>query len=159
MLVHSSTRFQVADPNFTRFSVIPSVALKVDIPDSISGSWYSGDVQVLYKDSAFEPSSNVWHAAKLTALSHDKALTNPVLFIYSDGGPDHMVTYISVKLALIALFLRITFVRLARHLTTHSKIQLSESCPFLTWPAACWIGTHLDGRGYGSSCATLPRCG
>ena len=128
-------------------------------PSHTFHSWYSGDVHVLYKDSAFEPSSPVWHAAKLTALSHDKALTNPVLFIYSDGGPDHMVTYISVKLALIALFLRITFVRLARHLTTHSKIQLSESCPFLTWPAACWIGTHLDGRGYGSSCATLPRCG
>ena len=73
-MVHSSTRFQVADPDFTRFSVIPSVALKVDIPDSISGSWYSGDVQVLYKDSAFEPSSNVQHAAKLAALLNNKAL-------------------------------------------------------------------------------------
>ena len=74
VLVHSSTRFQVADPDFTRFSVIPSVALKVDIPDSISGSWYSGDVHVLYKDSAFEPSSNVQHAAKLAALLNNKAL-------------------------------------------------------------------------------------
>lgn len=38
VLVHSSTSFQVADHDFTRFSVIPSVALVVDIPDSISGS-------------------------------------------------------------------------------------------------------------------------
>ena len=40
----------------------------------------------------------------------DKRLFNilatvpPVLLMYSDGGPDHRVTYVSVKLALIALF-------------------------------------------------------
>ncbi len=28
----------------------------------------------------------------------------PVLFLYTDGGPDHRVTYTSVKLSLIALF-------------------------------------------------------
>ena len=28
----------------------------------------------------------------------------PILFLYSDGGPDHRVTYISVQIALIALF-------------------------------------------------------
>jgi len=73
-LVHSSTRFQVADPSFTRFSVIPSVALIDYTPDSISGSWYS-DVHVFYKDSAFDPSPPVRHAAELAALLNDKALT------------------------------------------------------------------------------------
>ena len=43
--------FQAAEHDFTRFSVIPSVSLLVDIPDKISGSWYDGDVHVLYKDS------------------------------------------------------------------------------------------------------------
>ena len=97
------------------FSVIPSVALIDDIPDRISRSRYTGDVHVLYKDSAFDPSPPVRHAAELAALLNDKPLTNPVLFVYSDGGPDHRVTYMSVKLALIALFLQlnwITFVRL-----------------------------------------------
>jgi len=28
----------------------------------------------------------------------------PILFIYSDGGPDHRVNYISVKIVLIAYF-------------------------------------------------------
>ena len=31
----------------------------------------------------------------------------PVLLLYSDGGPDHRVTYMSVKLALIALFIEL----------------------------------------------------
>ena len=44
--LHSGTSFQVADHDFTRFSMIPSVALIVDIPDSISESWYTGDVHV-----------------------------------------------------------------------------------------------------------------
>ena len=56
VLVHSSTNFQVADHDFTRFSVIPSVALLVDIPEKISESWYDGDMHLLFKDSAFEPS-------------------------------------------------------------------------------------------------------
>ena len=86
VLVHSSTSFQVANHDFTRFSVIPSVALVVDIPDCISGSWYTGDVHVLYKDSAFEPSSPIRHATELASLLSEKALTHPVLFIYSDGG-------------------------------------------------------------------------
>ncbi len=30
--------------------------------------------------------------------------TKPILFVYSDGGPDHRVNYISVKVALIALY-------------------------------------------------------
>lgn len=36
VLVHSSTSFQVADHDFICFSMIPSVALRVDIPESIS---------------------------------------------------------------------------------------------------------------------------
>ena len=42
--------------------------------------------------------------AELAAMLSEKALTNSVLFMYSDGGPDHRVTYMSVKLSLIALF-------------------------------------------------------
>ena len=33
-------------------------------------------------------------------------MTNPYgLFLYSDGGPNHRLTYVSVQLSLIALFL------------------------------------------------------
>lgn len=37
VLVHSGTSFQVTDHDFTRFSIIPLIALLVDIPDKISG--------------------------------------------------------------------------------------------------------------------------
>ena len=33
--------------------------------------------------------------------------TKPMLLIYTDGGPDHRLTYLSVQLSLIALFLQL----------------------------------------------------
>lgn len=54
--------FQVADHEFTRFSIIPAVSLIIDVPGTISASWYEGNAHVLYKDSAFEPSSPIRHA-------------------------------------------------------------------------------------------------
>ena len=45
-------------------------------------------MNVAYKDSAFEPSSPIRHAAELADLLSEIATKKPVLFIYSDGGPD-----------------------------------------------------------------------
>ena len=36
-----------------------------------------------------------------------KAERKPMCFLYSDGGPDHRLTYISVQLSLISLFLQL----------------------------------------------------
>ena len=102
---HSNRSFQVADQDFTHFSVILSVALLVDIPDKISGSWYDGDVHVLFKDSAFEPSSPIRYATELYSLLSEKTLIESALFVFSDGGPDNRVTSISVKPSMIFLFL------------------------------------------------------
>ena len=33
--------------------------------------------------------------------------TKPILFLYTDGGPDHRLTYVSVQLSLICLFLKL----------------------------------------------------
>ena len=92
VLVHGSTSFRVADHDFTRFSMIPSVSLVVHIPDKISESWYDGQVNVAYKDSAFEPSSPIRHAAELADLLSEIATKKPVLFLYSDGSHDGMTT-------------------------------------------------------------------
>ena len=107
VIVHSRSAFQVADYDFTKFSIIPSVGFDVDISDSIAGSWYDGNVHVLYKDGIFEPSSPIRHASEFASLLESKSVTHPVLFLYSDGGPDHRVTYTSVKLAFIALYLEL----------------------------------------------------
>ncbi len=49
--------FQVADHDFTKFSMIPSVTLAVDIPTDVAGSWYLGTVLIGLKEGVFEPSS------------------------------------------------------------------------------------------------------
>ena len=41
------------------------MTLLVDIPESIEGSWYSGQVLVGIKNAAFEPSSPLRHATEL----------------------------------------------------------------------------------------------
>ena len=76
----------------------------MDIPDDIAGSWYAGQVHVLCKDTTFEPSSPSRHGTEIISILGEKAIDYPVLFLYTDGGPDHQLTYASVKLTLISVF-------------------------------------------------------
>ena len=59
VIVPTQARLQAPDRDFTKFGIIPSVTLLIDIPEEISGSWYHGEVKIMFKDSAFElePSS------------------------------------------------------------------------------------------------------
>ena len=108
ILVALNQSFEVCDHDFTRFSLIPSVTLLIDMPDTIDGSWYDGEVFVGIKDAVFEPSSSLRRLSEL----HDNVLLTrmrekSVLFLYTDGGPDHRSTFVSVQLSLIALFLNL----------------------------------------------------
>ena len=120
VLVRAGTTFEVGDHDFTKFSIVPFVALVVDIPDEICQSWYRGQVFVGYKDAAFEPSSPQRHATELSKIliSNDDLHKN-VLLLYSDGGPDHRLT---VQISLIALFLKLDldFLCAARTAPSHS---------------------------------------
>ena len=124
VLVRAGTTFEVGDHDFTKFSIIPSVSLLVDIPDTISQSWYRGQVFVGYKDAAFEPSSPMRHEAELSQIlnRNDTLHKQSVLFLYSDGGPDHSLTYTSVQVSLISLFLKLDldFLCAARTAPSHS---------------------------------------
>lgn len=80
VLVHSSTNFLVGDHDFTRMSIIPSVCLLVEIPEELAGSWYTGQVHVLFKDGTFEPSSPARHSSELTRIL-ERAVDHPVLFL------------------------------------------------------------------------------
>ena len=103
----------MADHDFTKLSFIPSVFFKVAIPDDISGSWYSGKVHISLKEGTFEPSCPIRHASELISLiviSFSSMLiiqSKPILFLYTDGGPDHRLTFIAVQLSLISLFLQL----------------------------------------------------
>lgn len=60
------------------------------------------------KEGAFEPSSPHRHMTELCEVVKKENLTEKsLLFIYSDGGPDHRLTYLSVQLSLIAIFLEL----------------------------------------------------
>lgn len=64
------------------------------------------------KDTMFEPSSSFRHMTELCqlicSLPNEFSISlKPILFIYSDGGPDHRLTYISVQLSLICIFLKL----------------------------------------------------
>ena len=91
VIVSSQSTFAVVgDHDFTKFSFIPSVILLIDIPDSIEGSWYRGDVFIGVKDAVFEPSSPMRHATELyKCISPARMDGRHILFVYTDGGPDH----------------------------------------------------------------------
>eukprot|EP00117_Sycon_ciliatum_P002691 scpid45083/ scgid7803/ len=126
VLVSKDVAFVVADHDFTKVKLVPSVALVVDIPESVCDSFYRGQVIVSLKEAAFQPSSAVRHAAELTtALKQCKVNTivHPVLALYTDGGPDHNVTFASVQLSLIALF---------KHLQLDYLIAV-RACPYQSY--------------------------
>lgn len=107
VVVSQDKVFAVSDHDFTKFSVIPSVTFLIDIPESVDeGSFYRGQVYVGVKNLVLEPSSPLRHIAELEQiLIQEGLMTKPVLCLYSDGGPDHRLTYLSVQLALVCLFL------------------------------------------------------
>ena len=106
VLVSISQSFQVCD------------LLRVDIPASMDGSWYDSQVFVGIKESVFEPSSALKHASKVHDILLTEMGTKSVLFLYTDGGPDHRKTYISTQLSLIALFLNLNLDYLCAARTT-----------------------------------------
>ncbi|XP_041374668.1 uncharacterized protein LOC121387575 [Gigantopelta aegis] len=88
-------------------SITPSVCLNVEIPETPDGSFYRGQVTVIFKDSIFEPSSPFRHAVELQNILAQEGTFKPVLMLFTDGCPDHRVTYHAVKLSLIILFRRL----------------------------------------------------
>ena len=107
VIIPTGAQVLAGDHDFTNYSIIPSVVLLTEIPEEISGSWYGGQVLVMLKEGAFEPFSPARHNTVLATIIECNAPNLPVLFIYSDGGPDHRLTYLSVKQSLIALFLKL----------------------------------------------------
>uniref|UniRef100_U9THL9 Uncharacterized protein n=2 Tax=Rhizophagus irregularis TaxID=588596 RepID=U9THL9_RHIID len=106
VVVSKDTTFTVADHDFTKTGIIPSVVMICDIPESINGDFYVGKVRIGLKDPIFQPSSPLRHATELFNILLDENLYNkPVLCLYTDGGPDHHCTYTRVQLSYICLFL------------------------------------------------------
>src|SRR6266540_1739988 len=106
VVVNKDTTFAVADHDYTKTGIIPSVAMKCNIPESINGDFYTGKVHIGLKDPIFQPSSPLRHATELYhILLNEELIDKPILYLYTDGRPDHHCTYTCVQLSYICLFL------------------------------------------------------
>lgn len=134
--------FQAGDHDFTKFGMIPSVSFIIDIPDTIG---YTGQVHVGIKDSVFEPSSPIRHACELYNTLTSISFNKHILFLYSDGGPDHRLTFVSVQISLICLFF---------------KLDLDYLCAGRTAPYHSWrnpVERVMSVLNLGLQCVALAR--
>ena len=123
----SGKKFAVADHDFTKFAIIPSVTMICDIPENIDGSFYRGQVLIGLKDAALEPSSPLRHTTELSKVILERKIQSPILLLYTDGGPDHNVTFLSVQLGLIALFLQHDL----------DMLEAMRTAPYQSWKNPC----------------------
>ncbi|XP_053379602.1 uncharacterized protein LOC128548528 isoform X2 [Mercenaria mercenaria] len=98
------------DHDFHIAGIVPSVCFMINIPTSHNDSFYNGLVHVTVKDKVFEASSPLRHSTETISLlrgqysSDDVSLEKPILIRYTDGGPDHRVTYRSVQICSLVEF-------------------------------------------------------
>jgi hypothetical protein len=135
-LVPSTATLSALDHDFHIHGAIPSVLFRVNIPESVNDSFYSGTVHVTVKDKVFTPSSSERHATENAAIlrnfeSNDGVeLSKPRLYIFSDGGPDHRTTFWSVQLSHINTFVALDLDLLiaARTAPSQSYANPAERC-------------------------------
>ena len=109
VISHGGIPVLALDHDFTKAKITPSVTLVAEIPSSVSESFYRGKVYVHVKDSILSPSSPLVHCCELVDIlpaSSSGGNVPPILAIYTDGGPDHRLTYGSVQLSLLGVFKR-----------------------------------------------------
>ena len=105
-------------------SIVPSVCFIIDIPKSVKSSWYTGKILVGLKEPVFKPSSPPRHIAELYDIVTSQDLQMKlIMFMYTNSGPDHRLTYLSIQLSFISLFL---------------KLDLDFLCVYRTAPFHSW---------------------
>ena len=109
----------------------------LDMPDTVDGSFYLAQVYVGVKDLILEPLSPLHHVIELFNILQSSDINKPVLFLYTDGGSDHRLTYLSIQLAFLCMFIARDFDMLVAARTPPMstwKNPPEELCQFLTWP-------------------------
>ena len=118
-LVPSQCQLSALDHDFHVSGLVPSVMLIVETPESACDSFFTGRPCVTVKDKVTQPSTAMRYSAEIAKAPDGRMVEKPVLFMVSDGGPDHQVTFGSVKLALVALFLAL--------------LVAIRTCPYQSW--------------------------
>ena len=103
VLVAHGQSLQASDHDFSKISLVPTVVLIHEIPNSIHESFYRGIPYVYLKIHATEPSSAIRNAKEIAnaLIEKYKGKENipPMLTIYTDGGPEHRSNFLSVQIA------------------------------------------------------------
>lgn len=133
-----SPQLLALDHDFSIHGIVPSVAFFIDTPETAIDSFFSGQAVVTSKDKVTQLSSAMRHATELRDIIHTHYgdsghAKKPIMIIVSDGGPDHRVTFGSVKLANICLF---------RNLDLDMLVHV-QTCPYQSWQnvAECVMST------------------
>ena len=120
----SLQQIKALDHDFHLAGVVPSVAFFLNIPKQGRDSFYSGSVVVTLKDKVLQLSHALRHSVELSNIVKNKGdNTKQVVLLISDGGLDHRLTFLSVKVAMIALF---------RSLDLDMLIAI-RTCPYQSW--------------------------
>ncbi|SMN01555.1 hypothetical protein SPONL_2127 [uncultured Candidatus Thioglobus sp.] len=123
------SKLEALDHDFHIHGVVPSVALFVDIPDDVHGNFYAGSTFVTCKDKVTQASSALRHVTELMSIitthfsTDGLQSTAPILVLVTDGGPDHRITFASVKISLLALFLGLNL----------DMLIAVRTCPYQSW--------------------------
>ncbi|WAR16034.1 hypothetical protein MAR_030628 [Mya arenaria] len=110
-IVTASGQNIAMDHDFHIAGIVPLVCFNIDIPSNLNDSFYNGIVNVTVKDKLFESSNPLRHSTESVSIirklmsSDDINMEKPILIRYTDGGPDHRVTYRSVQLCSLLEFI------------------------------------------------------
>ena len=126
-LVLTSASLTALDRDFHIHDIVPSVAFIVNIPESVNDSFYSGRAFVTLKDKVLQPSSALRHAAEQCKILSSHSPDSFVLLLLSDGGPDHCLTFYSVQISLLCVFLQIDL----------DMLVAVRTCPYQSWQNIC----------------------
>ena len=100
-----SPGLRAMDHDFHTANLIPSVTLRCNIPDIISGSFFSGgddgfgQIFVTIHDAIFEPSKVYNHTAQLIDVIVKLEVAPAVLTLQTDCGGDHSIKRVATQLA------------------------------------------------------------
>ena len=97
---------QAAKHDMSHITLVPTVVLTHNIPNNLDKSWHKGNPHVSLKVTATEPSLAL-NAVKIENVLISKFCSNnnipPIILLYTDCGPEHHTTFLSVKIAMTAL--------------------------------------------------------
>ena len=132
----SGPELVATDHDFHVGGLVPSVTFISDIPTNSLDSFFRGKICVTTKDKVFEASSPFRHATELLKIlrehlsQNETDLDTPILAIMTDGGPDHRLTYETVKASLVEVFMQLDLDMLVaiRTAPNHSWVNPAERC-------------------------------